>query len=115
VCQLFGIQALDVPNQDTGNKQMNMHPRFETMRESAVREVAVIGRMLADLVRTVHLIESDIATEEARARVSDRSDVKYPVLARTLIGRRDNLRVTIATLEQRHTERARHEQAATAA
>ena len=94
---------------------MNIRSRFETARESAVREVAVISKILADLVRTVQLIESDIAAEEERARVSDRSDVKYPVLARTLIGRRDNLRVTIAALEQRHTERAQHEQVATAA
>ena len=115
VCQPFGIQALDVPNQDTGNKQMNMQPRFETTRKSAVREIAVLGKILADLVRIVQQIESDIAAEEERARVSDRSDVMYPVLARTLIGRRDNLRVTIAALEQRHTERARYEQVATAA
>ena len=94
---------------------MNIQARFETRRESAVREVAVISKILADLVRTVQLIESDIATEEERARVSDRSDVKYPILARTLIGRRDNLWMTIAALEQRHTERALHEQMATAA
>ena len=94
---------------------MNTQPRFETTRESAVREVAVIRKILADLVRTVQLIESDIAAEEERARVSDRSDVKYPVLARTLIKRRDNLKVTIAALEARYTERARHEYVATAA
>ena len=94
---------------------MNMQPRFETPRENAVREIAVLGKMLADLFRTVLQIESDIAAEEQRARVSDRSDVMYPVLARTLIERRDNLRVTIAALEQRHTERARYKQVATAA
>jgi hypothetical protein len=94
---------------------MTIQARFETRRDSAVREVAVISKILADLVRTVQLIESDIATEEARAGVSDRSDVTYPILARTLIGRRDNLKVTIAALEQRHTERAPHEQMATAA
>ncbi len=94
---------------------MNIQSRFETTRESAVREVAVISKILADLVRTVQLIESDIAAEEERAGVSDRSDVKYPILARTLIERRDNLKMTIAALEQRHTERAQHEQAATAA
>lgn len=94
---------------------MNMQTRFETTRQSAVRELAVLSKILADLVRTVQQIESDIAAEEERARVSDRSDVKYPVLARTLIGRRDNLRVTIAALEARHTERARYEQMATAA
>lgn len=94
---------------------MNIQPRFETTRENAVREVAVIGKILADLARTVQLIESDIAVEEERARVFDRSDAKYPILARTLIERRDNLKMTIAALEQRHTERASHEQVATAA
>ncbi len=94
---------------------MNIQSRFETTRESAVREVAVISKILADLVRTVQLIESDIAAEEERAGISDRSDAKYPILARTLIERRDNLKMTIAALEQRHIERARHEQAATAA
>ncbi|CAN7760596.1 hypothetical protein LJR220_002677 [Bradyrhizobium sp. LjRoot220] len=94
---------------------MNRQARFETTRESAVREVAVISKILADLARTVHLIEIEIAAEEARARVSDRSDINYPILARTLIERRDNLRMTIAALEQRHAERALHKQVATAA
>ena len=94
---------------------MNIQARFETARESAVREVAVINKILADLVRTVQLIEIDIAVEEERARVSDRSDAKYPILARTLIERRDNLKMTIAALEQRHAERVLHEQVATAA
>jgi hypothetical protein len=94
---------------------MNIQARFETTRESAVREVAVISKILADLVRTVQLIETDIATEEQRSGVSDRFDVRYPILARTLIERRGNLKITIAALEQRHTERAQHEQVATAA
>ena len=94
---------------------MNIQARFETRRESAAREVAVIGKILADLVRTVELIVSEIAAEEARAGVSDRSDVRYPILARTLIERRDNLKATIAALEQRHAERAPHELVATAA
>jgi hypothetical protein len=91
---------------------MNMQPRFET---SAVREIAAIRKVLADLVRSVQLIELDIAAEEERAGVSDRSDVRYPILARTLIDRRDNLKITIAALERHHTGRALHEQVATAA
>jgi hypothetical protein len=94
---------------------MNIQARFETGRETAVREIAVITKILADLVRTVRLIESDIAAEEKRAGVSDRSDVKYPMLARTLTERRDNLKRTIAGLEARHSERAGHGQMATAA
>jgi hypothetical protein len=34
-------------------------------------------------------------------RVSDHSDATYPILASTLAAQRDNLRVTIATLEER--------------
>jgi hypothetical protein len=94
---------------------MDTQPRFETMRQSVLREVAVISRILTDLVRTVQLIESDIAAEEERAGVSDRSDVKYPILARTLFERRNNLKVTIAALEQRHIERTLREQVAIAA
>jgi hypothetical protein len=107
--QLFGYQHLDVPNSDIRSTPMNMQPHFET-----TREVTVIGRILADLVRTVRLIESDIVAEEERARISNRSDAKYPILARSLIERRDNIRMTIAALEQRLIERTR-EQVATAA
>ncbi|KJC60052.1 hypothetical protein UP10_15380 [Bradyrhizobium sp. LTSPM299] len=87
---------------------MNMQPQSGTPRE-----VIVIGKILVDLIRTLELIESDIAAEEKRAGISDRSVVKYPMLARTLIERRDNIKMTIAALEER--ERAKHEQAATAA
>jgi hypothetical protein len=94
---------------------MNMQSQFKTTDEIAVGEVGVISKMLADLVRTIELIESDIAAEEGRTGISDRSDAKYPILARTLIERRDNLKVTVAFLERRLTERAQHEQVATAA
>ena len=52
---------------------MSMQPRFETARETAA-----ISKILTDLVRTVQLIECEIAAQEERARVSDLSDVKYP-------------------------------------
>jgi hypothetical protein len=80
---------------------MSMPPRFETSRETAV-----ITRILADLVRTVKQIECEIAAQEERACISDRSDVKHPMLARTLIERRDNLKMTIDALEQRLERRA---------
>lgn len=89
---------------------MNMQPHFET-----AREIAVISKILADFVRTVQLIESDIVAEEERAKISDRSDATYPMLARSLIERRDNIKMTIAALEERLIERAQQEQVATAA
>ena len=86
---------------------MSMQPRFETARETAV-----IGKILADLVRTVQLIEGEIAAQEERANVSE--DVEHPMLATDLIERRDNLKMTIDALEQRLAERAAHEQATAA-
>jgi hypothetical protein len=88
---------------------MSMQPRFET-----AREIAVISKILADLARTVQLIECEIAAQKERASVSDRADVKYPMLARTLTERRDNLQMTIDALEQRLAERASDEQATAA-
>jgi hypothetical protein len=88
---------------------MNIQPRFETARETAV-----ISKILADLARTVQLIECEIATQEEHASVSDRSDVRYPMLASALIERSNNLKVTIDALKQRLAERAPHEQATAA-
>jgi purine nucleoside phosphorylase len=88
---------------------MSMQPRFETARETTM-----ISKIVADLVRTVQLIECEIAAQEERASVSDRSDVKYPMQARALIERRDNLKMTIDALEQRLVERAPHKQATAA-
>jgi hypothetical protein len=87
-----------------------MMPHCETTREDTV-----ISKILADLVRTAQLIESDIVAEEERARISDRSDAKYSMLARSLIERRDNIKTTIAALEARLIKRAQHKQVATAA
>ena len=75
------------------------------------RKAALTGGLLC----TVQLIESDIVAEEERAKISDQSDARYPMLARSLIERRDNIKMTIAALEERLIERAQHEQVATAA
>jgi hypothetical protein len=69
--------------------------------ESALREAPQIRTLISDLDRIVQILNCDIASEEERVRVFDRSDVTYPLLASTLAARRDNLRDTIAVLEQR--------------
>ncbi|WP_375789690.1 hypothetical protein ACE10Z_21625 [Bradyrhizobium sp. Pha-3] len=84
---------------------MNMHHRFETARASTGRE-STLRKMLSDLVLTCQQIEADIAAEEARAGIHDRSDRRYPILARSLNERHDNLKGTIAMLERRVTERS---------
>jgi hypothetical protein len=77
------------------------HQRHFDASETVLREVAQIRKVIVDLDRTVQILDCDVATEEERARVSDRSDPAYPILARALAARRDNLRDTIAALEQR--------------
>ena len=60
-----------------------------------------IGELIADLDRIVHMLNSDIAAEEERAQVFERCQLEYPILARMLAARRDNLMSTIAALERR--------------
>jgi hypothetical protein len=82
---------------------MKHQRHFEMANDVALREAAQISTMISDLDRLVCLLDCDIATEEERARISDRSNSAYPILARTLAARRDNLRDTIAALEQRYS------------
>jgi hypothetical protein len=65
------------------------------------REALRTRILIADINRVVQILDSDIAAEEEQARVFDRSKVGYPMLARALAARRDNLMDTIAALEQR--------------
>jgi hypothetical protein len=76
---------------------------FDRTSDVALRETVQISTMISDLDRCVRLLDCDIAAEEEHARISDRSDAAYPILARTLEARRDNLRDTIAALEQHLT------------
>ncbi|TAI64332.1 hypothetical protein CWO89_19400 [Bradyrhizobium sp. Leo170] len=57
--------------------------------------------MLEDLQRSVRILDCDIATEEATGRVSNAADPRYPLLAKTLSTRRDNLKSTIRALSDR--------------
>jgi hypothetical protein len=75
--------------------------RSETAHETALRQAAVIQGLIGDLERTVQILNVDISTEEERAGVFDRSEPAYPILARTLTVRRNNLTITIAFLAQR--------------
>jgi hypothetical protein len=76
------------------------HQRHFDTRETAQRDAVKIRKVIADLDRYVQLLDSDITTEEKRAGISDRSDAAYPILARILATRRDNLKDTISALER---------------
>jgi hypothetical protein len=57
--------------------------------------------MIEDLRRVSQILDCDVRTEEERSQISDPSDPRYPILARSLAARRDNLKATIAALEAR--------------
>src|SRR5260370_15647570 len=84
--------------------EMKHHPRFDIASEAASREAAKIRAMIGAIDRTIRILECDIATEEERVRVSNRSDAAYPILARMLAARRDNLKATLSALERRLIE-----------
>jgi hypothetical protein len=72
---------------------------LETPRRTAAINGLQIATLIGDLSRTVHILTADIEHEEARAGVRDLSNPAYPVLARSLRKRRENIGATIASLE----------------
>ena len=68
-----------------------------------VRQVTRVAEQLtvliSDLRGSVRYFDVDIEVEEARARVFDLQSADYPILARQLRARRNNLLATIAMLE----------------
>ena len=79
---------------------------LETPRRTAAVNRLQVATLIGDLSRTDHILTADIEHEEARAGVRDLSDPAYPVLARSLRTRRENIRVTIAMLENLRAPKA---------
>jgi hypothetical protein len=79
---------------------------LETPRRTAAINGLQIATLIGDLSRKVTILTADIAHEEARAGVRDLSDPAYPVLARSLRVRRENIRATIASLENLQASKA---------
>ena len=72
---------------------------LETLRGTAAVNGLQIATLIGSLSRSVELLTVDIEHEEARAGVRELADQTYPVLARSLRARRENIRATIASLE----------------
>jgi septation ring formation regulator EzrA len=77
------------------------HQRHIDANAAAVREERQTRGLIADIDRVVQILNSDIAAEEVAAGIFDPAQAEYPMLARTLAARRDNLGCTIAALEKR--------------
>ena len=73
-------------------------------RRSPSREVLQTRILIADIDRVVQILDSDIAAGRQQAGVFDHCQAEYPMLARTLATRRDNLKGTIELLEKRLSE-----------
>ena len=78
-----------------------MHHSYllETPRRTAAVNGLQIATLIGSLSRSVELLTVDIEHEETQAGVNDLSDPTYPVLARSLRVRRENIIATIASLE----------------
>jgi hypothetical protein len=72
---------------------------LETPRRTAGVNRLQIATLIRSLSRSVALLTVDIEHEETQVGVSDTSDPAYPVLARSLRTRRDNIGATITSLE----------------
>jgi hypothetical protein len=78
---------------------MKHQRHFES--STASREAVQTRVLIVDLDRIVQIVNGDIAAEEEQAGIFDLFHPEYPMLARALAARRDNLTDTIAALEQR--------------
>ena len=72
---------------------------LETLRGTIAVNKLQIVTLIESLSRSVELLTVHIEHEEERAEVRDLEDPTYPVLARSLRERRENIRTTIASLE----------------
>jgi hypothetical protein len=85
----------------TVEDKMKIEHHFETRRATALREAKQIETMIRDLNQAAERLGADVVAEERRAGISDPHNTAYPILARVLSVRRENLMATIAVLEQR--------------
>ena len=80
---------------------MNVEHQFEARRRSVFREVMQIETMIRGMKESAAALQSDVVAEEKRVGICDRQNADYPILARVLTVRHENLKTTIATLEHR--------------
>ncbi|HXW20551.1 MAG TPA: flagellar export protein FliJ [Roseiarcus sp.] len=79
--------------------------RFQV--EEKRRRVRQIELMMAEFTRMTVDLDREIAIEEKRAGISDTGHFAYPTYARAAMGRRDNLRSSIAELAEQLEEAKR--------
>ena len=78
---------------------MRVVRQFEKSDYAASRQTSQIRTMIEDLRRGVVLLDTDIEAIEAYERQVDPNNAAYPIAARTIKARRNNLIRTISLLE----------------
>jgi hypothetical protein len=78
-----------------GEDQMSSLSRNDAYRPYGTDRIATL---VANLSRSIALLDADIESEEKRTQFHDVSDPCYPMLALNLRARRDNLQATINLL-----------------
>ena len=81
---------------------MQLISRFETQDD--LRATVKLRALVADLQLRCEVLDADIHDEEERLGIFDVTSVAYPILARNLRVRRDNLLATIRVLESHLAE-----------
>lgn len=84
---------------------MSNYSRFETPAKPTKRhargpqDLFRLQKMINEMRRVVASLDAEIALEENRAHVHDQSHYAYPIAAKSMRARRDNLLQTIAALD----------------
>ena len=82
---------------------MYLIPRYETQPDD-ISATMKLRALVADLQLRVQVLDADIHDEEQRTSIFDADHIAYPILARNLRARRDNLLATIRMLEHHLAE-----------
>ena len=68
-------------------------------RPADTLDIGRLTKMIDDMRRIIASLDTEIELEENHARVHDQSHYTYPITAKTMRQRRNNLMLTIAALE----------------
>jgi hypothetical protein len=95
--------SMDVKTERCRSDCARMNKARTTMKhlQTSLREMAQINTLIINLTRSVELLNFDIDAVEEHALVRDVSEPAYPILARHLRIRRENLTETITALRAR--------------
>jgi hypothetical protein len=95
--------SMDVKAEPCRSDRAKMSKARTTMKhmQASLSEVAQINTLITNLTRSVELLTFDIDAVEERTLVRDLRDPAYPILARYLRTRRENLKETITALRAR--------------